>query len=605
MLFSVNSGDEAGAWIESWGYASQSMDSVIYTLMSMKNMGDRRLWDGKIKRGTGVTYSEWINNAWKWDLTRIMPNGLVMNVGSTDADAYTDPSNSYNITGRPLTIASILASENPAPGTPNSALAQTFKMFRKIWGWSGLGIFNRYMYEQKLYSESVNDANPVRIFKTGYYYPTDQTFSWRSQFIIPIEQFAEFGRAYDFEKNTGTTLTSKPFVFGIWGKGAGKFDGKAHRDEGHVSAYMGDAIILLDTGEIREDTSTSRVFFEKYASGHNRMQLGEFISPYFPRSADISAINLGETGGSIFIDYTNSCNIRSVTAAPPSDFTGKGGANDFPIGVAWGYLHNFTKRAYQYQIQKVTRGISWSYEPYNKVSSYIKITDFVGLSGICGGASGPTDRVYYRFHVGYTGATSGTDPGFNISEVFGTSKKVWNIGWTQSTPLNIISGGYTCDFVGITMTVQADQPIEISKILASNRAMKWSGNTSFFASQTKHYAIDVRLGLSGAQVHNQNRLNLTTEINSMVFRSNAPIIIPTETPQIRHYSPYTLNSTTSIGKNTGCSLQFAAPTNVFPSWDSEISQYSGISFGKLLIRDFTVLAARAGFTLPNSTWTCS
>jgi hypothetical protein len=135
--------------------------------------------------------------------------------------------------------------------------------------------------------------------------------------------------------------------------------------------------------------------------------------------------------------------------------------------------------------------------------------------------------------------------------------------------------------------------------------MKWSGNTSFFASQTKHYAIDVRLGLSGAQVHDQNRLNLTTEINSMVFRSNAPIIIPTETPQIRHYSPYTLNSTTSIGKNTGCSLQFAAPTNVFPSWDSEISQYSGISFGKLLIRDFTVLAARAGFTLPNSTWTCS
>lgn len=590
--------DGAGVWIESWGYANQSMDSILWILDTMKNMGDRRLWDLKTKRGTGITYSVWANNAWKWAQSRIMPNGLIINCGSTDSDSYTDNSNSYNITGLPLTHAAVLVSEYPPKGNNLSAQAQMFNVFRKTWGWWGLGTSSLYFYEQKLYAESVNNTPTVRAFKRGYFYPDDQTFIWNSDFIVPSEQFSQPGYGFNYETNTNITLTSKPFVFGLWGKGAGKFDGKAHRDEGHVSAYMGEAIILLESGEIRADHSTARALFEKEDTGHNRMQLGGLRRYSWPRPAKITQLFLGDTGGFIFMDTTTSYNTQSLTAA-----VGPYSTNGMPFGPAT--EDQSLKYYYQYQIGKVTRGVSWSYEPYNNVSSYIRFTDYVGISGICAGASGPTDRIYYRFHAGYTGATSGFDNRFVIGSVPGTNNKKWTVGWTASIGLNTLPGGYTCDYVGITFTFTGDQPLGITKILASNRGMQWSANVADVAKQTKNYAIDVRLGLSGASVHNENVLNLITEINSTIFYNKAPIIIPTETPQIRNYAAYNLGSTGSISKSVGCSSGFAAPTYVFPTWSIQLSKYAGISFGKILIRDFTKLGIKAGFTSPNQNFTCS
>ena len=243
IMYATSNTYSSGSNPEGWAYAHQSMENFLLLLDSMKNMGDRRLWDGKAKNG--ITYSYWINDVWKWDLSRILPNGLIINAGSCDADSYTDVDNRYNIYGRPLTTTSILVSEAPSRGSIYSAQYQTFNMFRKIWGWNGIGIPNLYYYEQKLLAESLPAYGNFKLSDRGYYFPEDQTFVWKSDLVIPAQQFETKG--FNYETNKDITLSSKPFVFSVWGKGAGKFDGKAHRDEGHVSAYMGDAVILLES----------------------------------------------------------------------------------------------------------------------------------------------------------------------------------------------------------------------------------------------------------------------------------------------------------------------------------------------------------------------
>jgi len=77
-----------------------------------------------------------------------------------------------------------------------------------------------------------------------------------------------------------------------------------------------------------------------------------------------------------------------------------------------------------------------------------------------------------------------------------------------------------------------------------------------------------------------------------------------EIPKIQNYTGYTLGSTTTIGYTFGCASGLTAPTYVFPSWDVEISQIPGISFGNININDFLTLLPLPGFTFPNELLTC-
>jgi hypothetical protein len=74
--------------------------------------------------------------------------------------------------------------------------------------------------------------------------------------------------------------------------------------------------------------------------------------------------------------------------------------------------------------------------------------------------------------IGYTGATSGTDPGITILPISDTNNRVWNVGWTGPIGQNFIDGGYTCDYVGVTMTFTSTQPIQVSKLLVGTRSTK-------------------------------------------------------------------------------------------------------------------------------------
>jgi hypothetical protein len=103
-------------------------------------------------------------------------------------------------------------------------------------------------------------------------------------------------------------------------------------------------------------------------------------------------------------------------------------------------------------------------------------------------------------------------------------------------------------------------------------------------------------------------LNITDKFKYVILYSNITplyIFFQTETTLIQNYSKYTIYSNSTINYSLGCSTKFRAPNYVFPSWDKKISNYTGITFGKIQIKDFFVLTNRqAGINTPNTLLSC-
>lgn len=77
-----------------------------------------------------------------------------------------------------------------------------------------------------------------------------------------------------------------------------------------------------------------------------------------------------------------------------------------------------------------------------------------------------------------------------------------------------------------------------------------------------------------------------------------------ERPIIANYYPYSLQSTTSLPRCSGCTgeLVYASwkyPTFVYPSWDVEISKGPSANFGSIILRDFFTLSPADEETWPN------
>jgi len=97
---------------------------------------------------------------------------------------------------------------------------------------------------------------------------------------------------------------------------------------------------------------------------------------------------------------------------------------------------------------------------------------------------------------------------------------------------------------------------------------------------------------------------LNLDSNTFPFHPFPPFFV-SEIPLIQNYSKYTIYSNDTVNYSLGCSTKFHAPNYVFPSWDEEISNYSGITFGKIQVKDFFVLTNKQAFeSSPNSTLAC-
>ena len=594
MLYGCTSADQTGHWMEGWGYAAQSMPDFIKVLTATKRAGDRRLWDTANTPDyfntsvPGISYGAWVNNAWKWIISRIMPNNLVVNFGSCNTAGWETTQNSYQFYPYGVLLQAALASESPAPGTTGSAISELYNWF--INAAQDSDIDTLYYYEMKKYVDrgQINS----KVLPPWGYFAGDNTFVWKSEHVIP-----RFHSNYLINTNAGwnsntTPQTNnnfdKPLIFGIWGKGVNGRDEKTNSDSGHISAYLGDAVLLLEAGEPRaikegsgSDTITAQYFVTETvrAKGHNKMQLGERKDYDVPQTCPWSGVTFNSTGGYAFIDLLPTYNTRGLTARQ------YGWAENVPgwVGPSDGYLYSwggepvsttrggdtmnylahdpggiklvptyvsgtdkYLSEPYQYQIKRCTRGITWS---YSEESATIQIEDIVGISAynpIYPGASwsatgpyatGPASRVYYRFHVGYTGASAantfplpkeGTDTGLTLYPISGSNNKTWNVAWSQPIPYNKNSVGVTYSGVDVLMTLTGNQPIRLERELTVNNSFKYAYTAVpgvGAITPSRHYAINVMLGTSGGSYYDENNLKLNTTLSAIAVATTPAVYV--------------------------------------------------------------------------------
>jgi len=593
MLYGCTNADQTGHWPEGWGYAAQSMPDFIKVLDATKRAGDRRLWDTANTPDyfntsvPGISYGSWANNAWKWIISRIMPNNLIINSGSCNISGWETTQNVYQFYAWQVLLQAALTSENPTPGTTGSAISELYDWF--INAAQDSEVDARYYYEMKKY----NDRGQInsKILPPWGYFDGDNTFVWKSEHVIP-----RFHSNYLINTNAGwnsntTPQTNnnfnKPLVFGIWGKGVNGRDEKTNSDSGHISAYLGDAVLLLEAGEPRaisegsgSNTATQQYFITDTvrAKGHNKMQLGEWKNFAVPQTCPWSGVTFTSTGGYAFIDLLPTYNTRGLTARQYGWAEGVGtnwvGPSDGYL-YGWGGPPNSTARGgdtanylshqtslvpttiapagityqfepYQYQIGKCTRGLTWS---YSEGSATIRIEDIMGISAynpIYPGAlwtatgpyaTGPASRVYYRFHVGYTGASAantfplpkqGTDTGLTLYSISGSNNKTWNVAWSQPIPYNKNSVGVTYSGVDVLMTLTGNQPIRLERELTVNNSFKYAYTAVPGVGAiplSRHYAINVMLGTSGGSYYDENNLKLNTTLSAIAVPTTPAVYV--------------------------------------------------------------------------------
>lgn len=593
MLYGCTSADQTGSWPEGWGYAAQSMPDFIKVLDATKLAGDRRLWDSTNTPDyfntsvPGISYGSWANNAWKWIISRIMPNNLVINSGSCNLSGWETTQNTYQFYPWQVLLQAALVSENPTPGTTGSAISELYNWF--INAAQDSEVDARYYYEMKKYNDRGQINN--KVLPPWGYFAGDNTFVWKSEHVIPRFQ-SNYLIGTNAGWNSDTTPqtnnnSNKPLIFGIWGKGVNGRDEKTNSDSGHISAYLGDAVLLLEAGEPRailegsgSNTATQQYYITDTvrAKGHNKMQLGERKDYIVPQTCPWSGVTFNSTGGYAFIDLLPTYNTRGLTA-PAYGWAEYAGTNW--VGPSDGYLYgwggppNSTARGgdtgcylshqtslvpvtiapqgityqfepYQYQIGKCTRGVTWS---YSEGSAIIQIEDIVGISAynpIYSGASwsatgpyatGPASRVYYRFHVGYTGASAantfplpkeGTDTGLTLYPISGSNNKTWNVAWSQPIPYNKNSVGVTYSGVDVLMTLTGNQPIRLERELTVNNSFKYAYTAVpgvGAITPSRHYAINVMLGTSGGSYYDENNLKLNATLRAIAVAKTPAVYV--------------------------------------------------------------------------------
>lgn len=286
-----------GAFLEGVSYASMTLGPLFDILRDLKSNGDLRCHD-----------FPFVNNAWQWMLQMHMPGRQLVNSYDSRMSSLPDWAVS---TPLPSLVSAALASSDPA------AVPTLKSLFTK-----GSGSVTGIRYEAAVHSSSDTSDLPTFAF-----FQSQQQLVWRSAWQAPAA--------------TQTALA-------IWLRGGSDKEGHTHRDQGQVSIYCGNRIVLMDCGT--PDYSDEQMN-TKYAqaAGHGIMQIGELLPRGTAVNAPVSVSQLSKTGGSAKIDTTAAYKGASLC----------------------------------------TREVTWS------ESGLFTIVDNVALT-----TAAPAGTEYYRFHTG-------------------------------------------------------------------------------------------------------------------------------------------------------------------------------------------------------------
>lgn len=291
-----------GAFLEGLGYATMTLGPLFDVLADLRANGDRRCH--------GFPFTD---NAWKWILQMHMPGRQVVN--SYDCRMSQLPDWALR-SPMPSWVSAALATDDP------SALP-TMKWFYPSGTPSVAGI---------RYQVAVQSSRAECTLPEQAWFPSQQQLVWRSAWQAP----ASPGQS----------------SLAMWLRGGSTRESHTHRDQGHVSIYCGNRIVLMDCGTPDYSTPDFNLRYAE-APGHNVMQVGELKPRGTAVSAPVTIRSLGREGGAVSID---------------------------------------TRAAYV-GVQLCTRDVTWT-----SVGRFT-IEDHVSLSRP---AAGGTE--FYRFHTGSTDA---------------------------------------------------------------------------------------------------------------------------------------------------------------------------------------------------------
>jgi hypothetical protein len=113
------------------------------------------------------------------------------------------------------------------------------------------------------------------------HFPSEQLVTWRTEFESP---------------------SAPQTAFALWVRGGSLVErSHAHRDQGHLSVYLGDRIVLMECGSPDyADPDYDRVYAE--AAGHSVMQIGEVRPRGTPVDAPLRVRRLDASGGCVEVD---------------------------------------------------------------------------------------------------------------------------------------------------------------------------------------------------------------------------------------------------------------------------------------------------------------
>ena len=243
-----------GAGHEGVVYSDMTFADVHQILSSMSLSGDNRCSDTPFAR---------LN--WKWFMHMYMPGRMLVN--SFDSPRSTLPDWGTNLPMTSLGLASIATSD------PDAISTLKF-MFPNLKGNYSLAAIK---FADVMEATPVLASNKLKSFE---YFPSQQQLVWRSAFQPPA---------------------SEQTAFGLWMRGGDIHDNHTHRDQGQVSIYCGNRVILMECGTCEYGDPLWEPYYTS-EPGHSVLQIGALKPHGKPVNAPINVLSLNESGGAVTIN---------------------------------------------------------------------------------------------------------------------------------------------------------------------------------------------------------------------------------------------------------------------------------------------------------------
>ena len=246
---------EDGAFLEGVGYAQMTMGSVCDAVDEMRRAGDRRLARLPFAR-----------QFWKWFLHMHMPGRRLVNCFDSKVSELPDWAVRTPLSG--MVSAALVSGDD-------DALRSLKAMFPE-----GNATPSGLLYASAIASVA---ARPQVTEPAFAHFPSERLAVWRTRFEAP---------------------SGPQTAFAVWVRGGSTAErSHGHRDQGQVSVYAGDRVVLMECGAPDyADPDYDRVYAE--AAGHSIMQLSEIRPRGTPVDAPLSVRRLDASGGSVDVDST-------------------------------------------------------------------------------------------------------------------------------------------------------------------------------------------------------------------------------------------------------------------------------------------------------------